>query len=147
MEKLSCVLLVDDDPTTNYLNRKLLERLAVTEQVLVAHHGQEALALLAAHCQPPHLTGCPTLILLDVNMPVMNGYEFLAAYQQLPAAQRQASVIVMLTTSLHPADVQRVELYGITTFLSKPLATAIINAVLKAHFGRELPGSQEGALG
>ena len=43
MPKLHCTLLVDDDPTTNYLNRKLLEKLDVTKQVLVAHNGQEAL--------------------------------------------------------------------------------------------------------
>jgi CheY-like chemotaxis protein len=140
MQKLPCVLLVDDDTTTNYLNRRLLERLAVTECILEAHNGREALGLLAQHCQLPNPSSCPALILLDVNMPVMNGYEFLAAYQQLPETQRQASVVVMLTTSLLPEDKQRVAQFGITSFLSKPLAHEKINEVLKKHFGRELPG-------
>ena len=44
--KLRCTLLVDDDTTTNYLNRKLLERLDVTEQVVVALNGEDALQVL-----------------------------------------------------------------------------------------------------
>lgn len=139
MQKLSCVLLVDDDATTNYLNRKLLERLAVSSCILEAHNGREALGLLAQHCQSPEAGICPALILLDVNMPLMNGYEFLAAYQQLPEAQRRASVVVMLTTTLHPDDVRRVAQYGITSFLSKPLAHEKIKEVLKTHFGQDLP--------
>ena len=104
MTKLPAVLLVDDDQTTNYLNRLLLEKLDVTDHILVAHDGREALNLLDTHCLP--LTPrCPRLILLDVNMPGLNGIQFLEAYQQSALAAQKAIVIVMLTTSLHPRDV------------------------------------------
>jgi CheY-like chemotaxis protein len=82
MAKLPCVLLVDDDPTTNFINRKLLRRLGVTEQVREARNGQEALMALRRCPQEP--AGCPVLIFLDVNMSIMGGLEFLEAYQQLP---------------------------------------------------------------
>jgi CheY-like chemotaxis protein len=96
MPLLSSILLVDDDSTTNYLNKILLLRLGVTERLFIAENGREALGLLAqTHA---------ALILLDTNMPVMGGIEFLEAYQQLPLSQRQAQVVVLLTTSVNPRD-------------------------------------------
>jgi CheY-like chemotaxis protein len=134
MTKLPAVMLVDDDQTTNYLNRLLLEKMAVTDHILVAHDGREALNLLATHCQPP-TPQCPRLILLDVNMPGLNGIQFLEAYQQLPLAAQNTIVIVMLTTSLHPRDVQRVqELNTVAGFVTKPLTTAKMEAILAEHF-------------
>jgi CheY-like chemotaxis protein len=69
MPVLTSVLLVNDDSTTNYLNKLLLMRMGVAEQVFVT--------------EP---TTCPRLILLDMNMPVLNGLAFLEAYAQLPLA-------------------------------------------------------------
>ena len=137
MPKLRCTLLVDDDPTTNYLNRKLLEQLDVTDRVMVAHNGAEALQVLAVECPDagPGLA-CPALIFLDVNMPLMNGFDFLEAYQELPLARRQAIVIVMLTTSVHPRDLQRLEAQPVAGFVSKPLNPAKVQQVLEAHFSQ-----------
>lgn len=135
MDKLPCILLVDDDPVNNFLNQRLLENLAVADKLLVALNGQEAFALLEQQCPD---AACPALILLDVNMPVMNGFEFLFAYQQLPLAQKQAIVIVMLTTSLHPQDVERGQQLHVAGFLSKPLTEEKVNAMLKTHFGWQL---------
>ncbi|OON65617.1 response regulator [Hymenobacter sp. CRA2] len=138
MEKLSGVLLVDDDQTTNFLNHALLTRLGVAERIFVALDGQQALDQVHAHCATP-TPDCPALILLDVNMPGMNGIEFLQAYRQLPAGQRQATVIVMLTTSLHPRDVEQVQALGVDGFLNKPLNKDNVNYVLRTFFRRELP--------
>jgi CheY-like chemotaxis protein len=133
MFKLDSVLLVDDDHTTNYLNQLLLKRLSITDTVLVALNGQEALdTLLARYQQAP--AAAPVLVLLDVKMPVMDGFEFLEAYSQLSLAQQNAIVIVMLTTSLHPADVERMRQLNIAGFMSKPLTQAKLEDVLKAHF-------------
>ena len=138
MQKLTCALLVDDDQTTNYLNQLLLKRLQVTDKILVALNGQEALDLLRIHCQEA-TPDCPALILLDVKMPVMDGFAFLEAYDRLPLPEKQAIIIVMLTTSLHPQDVHRVQQLNIAGFLNKPLTEAKINDVLKNHFNRHLP--------
>jgi CheY-like chemotaxis protein len=83
MPKLSTVLLVDDDSTTNFLNKKLLLRLGVTDNIRVALNGQEALHEVREHCRAQP-TDCPVLVFLDINMPVMNGIQFMEAYQQLP---------------------------------------------------------------
>ena len=133
--KLRCTLLVDDDPTTNYLNRKLLEKLEVTEQVLVAINGEEALQVLMEQCAEASRS-CPALVFLDINMPQMNGFEFLSAYEQLPLTQRGAIVVVMLTTSLHPQDLKRLQQFPVAAFLSKPLNKDKVNNVLQAHFSQ-----------
>jgi CheY-like chemotaxis protein len=133
MPKLTSVLLVDDDVTTNYLNKILLNRLGVAEHLLVAENGREALATLAQVCTAAS-TNCPALILLDVNMPVMNGIEFLEAYQQLPLAQQQAIVIVLLTTSVNPRDLARVQTLPIAGTLTKPLTENKVTELLQQYF-------------
>ncbi|GGF22553.1 response regulator [Hymenobacter cavernae] len=133
MFKLPSVLLVDDDATTNYLNKLLLTRLQVAEHLLVATNGREALATLTQVCTPVS-TSCPALILLDLNMPVMNGLEFLEAYQHLPLPQQRAIVIVLLTTSVNPRDLERARQLPIAGTLTKPLTQEKIQALLQEHF-------------
>ncbi|WP_400191611.1 response regulator [Hymenobacter sp. B81] len=136
MAAISCTLLVDDDETTNYLNQTLLRRMAVTDAVLVATNGQEALDLLHTHCVPVATPSCPALILLDMKMPRMNGAEFLQAYAQRPPGENPAVVIIMLTTSLNPLDVARMQDLPIAGYLTKPLTREKVNRILHEHFAR-----------
>lgn len=134
MAAISCTLLVDDDSTTNFLNQALLRRLAITDKVLVALNGQEALDLLHTHCEQPTSPTCPALILLDMKMPLMNGFEFLQAYAQQPRPHPSV-VIIMLTTSLNPVDVARMQGLPIAGYLTKPLTTEKLNQIVHEHFG------------
>jgi CheY-like chemotaxis protein len=136
MTKISHILLIDDDKTTNFLNQLLLENLGVTDQVLVAENGQEALTLLESRSE---IGQGPALILLDINMPVMNGFEFLEAYQQLTSAHEHTVVIVMLTTSLGARDMSRLEQLPVQGFLHKPLRPEMVHTLLKQHFSIPLP--------
>ncbi|HEX8507536.1 MAG TPA: response regulator [Hymenobacter sp.] len=135
MSAISCTLLVDDDDTTNFLNQALLQRMAVTDTVLVAGNGQEALDLLHTHCAAAASPTCPALILLDMKMPRMNGFEFLQAYAQRPPTENPAVVIIMLTTSLNPRDVALMQDLPIDGYLTKPLTRDKITQLLQEHFG------------
>jgi len=134
MSKLSSVLLVDDDHTTNFLNQLLLTKMAVAEQVLVAENGEQALRMIAQHWQEPTSPACPQLVLLNMNMPVLNGLAFLEIFTQLPEAQQQAIIIVMLTSSLHPLDQLRAQQLPISGFLTKPLTKEKVATLLTKYF-------------
>lgn len=96
--------------------------------------------MLQSHCHEAS-PDCPALILLDVKMPVMDGFAFLAAYEQLSLTHHQAIIIVMLTTSLHPQDADRVPRLNIAGFLNKPLTRDKMDGILQDHFSRHLPGN------
>ena len=136
MIPLSSVLLVDDDSTNNFLNELLLKNLNVTDRVLVAEDGTQALSLLEQLDAPDE----PALILLDVNMPGLNGIGFLEAYRQLPSARHKA-VVVMLTTTMDARDLARLDELNIAGLVSKPLTGEKVESLLLLHFQRQLPAA------
>ncbi|MBC3539002.1 response regulator [Rufibacter sediminis] len=141
MEKLKCILLVDDDPAVLFLNKAIIQRAQAAERVLAAANGREALALLHQSCgalgqgDPP----CPQLILLDISMPVMNGYEFLAEFGRLGLSP--APEVALLTTSQNPRDRERASSLGVTEYLAKPLSRESLEKLLARKFGGHQPSA------
>lgn len=113
--QLGRVLLIDDDSTSNFLSAFALRRTNATAQIVEAEDGREALELVA---KEPF-----NFILLDVNMPNMNGYEFLEALKQLGESTGfTLPVIVLLTTSENYLDCDRVTQNPMVKgLLTKPL--------------------------
>ncbi len=121
MKKFDSILLVDDDESTNYLHTMYLEEWEVTDKIFTALNGQEALDFLQSNKE--FQDSQRSLILLDVNMPIMNGFEFLAEYEKLSDAYKATIVVVMLTSSLHVKD--QAEANGYTElggYINKPLS-------------------------
>ena len=135
--KLNCILLIDDDEPTNFLNRMTLEQADCTHCVQTIQSGQEALDYLMHEGKYAHAQNCPhpDLIFLDINMPAMDGWEFLEKYRQLPQAQKASIVMIMLTTSLNPDDQQRAgAIPEIDGFEHKPHRNDRLKEVLKNYF-------------
>ncbi|HWI90313.1 MAG TPA: response regulator [Flavisolibacter sp.] len=136
--KLNCVLLVDDDEPTNFLNKMVLEDIGCAETITVADSGQHALDYLAKAEGPNGNPSSPDLIFLDINMPAMNGWEFLDRYSALEKQQKANVVIVMLTTSLNPDDRSKASsLPDVSGFETKPLTPEKLQSILEKYF----PGS------
>jgi len=136
-KKLSCILLIDDDEPTNYLNRMTLEHADCARHIQVVQSGQDALDFLSHQGKYRAMQGYPhpELIFLDINMPAMDGWEFLERYRTLPADQKASIVMIMLTTSLNPDDESRARsLPEIDGFEHKPLKADRLKEVLKAYF-------------
>jgi CheY-like chemotaxis protein len=111
---------VDDDEASNFLHQLLLENAGITE-IHTVLNGQQALDYLRMHCiNNQH--SCPDIILLDINMPVMDGFEFL---EKLPLLGLPENIqIVLLTSSAYAKDVEKAKNYSIHSYLNKPLTEA-----------------------
>ncbi|MBC7487469.1 MAG: response regulator [Cytophagaceae bacterium] len=132
-KKLPCILLVDDDEVTNFLNQRVIEYYKITEHVEVKLNGKEALDFLTNKDQADH--SLPSLILLDINMPVMDGWEFMEAYNQDERNQKKKINIVMLSTSNNPEDIQRAaNLPHVIAFKTKPLTSEMLEEIVTNYF-------------
>lgn len=115
---MSCrVLTIDDNENDLLFTRIALERCGLDCEIRAFERAQDALSMLTD--DPAHGTD---LILLDINMPVMDGFAFLQAFEALPAAQRGHAVVVMLSSSSDPADRRRAAAHAcVRGFVNKPL--------------------------
>lgn len=130
MMKFDSILLVDDDESTNYLHSMYLEEWGVTDNIYTALNGQEAIDFLMTN--EPFKAAKKSLILLDVNMPIMNGFEFLDEYEKLPEEFKATIVVVMLTSSLHAKDQAAARGFkDLGGYINKPLSFERMTEIVK----------------
>lgn len=132
--KLNSVLLIDDDEPTNFYTQMIIEESGCADHVKVAQGGKEALDYLnSAHHHNDYPR--PDLIFLDINMPAMDGWEFLDEYKKLKKESHGRVIVVMLTTSLNPDDkVKASSIPEISGFESKPLTEEKLKSILSQYF-------------
>ncbi|CAN5252533.1 response regulator [soil metagenome] len=129
-KKLNSILLVDDDPDDNYFHQIIINEMEIAHQIDTVTNGIEAIAYLKNENHLP-----PDLIFLDLNMPKMNGWEFLEKYRDLDAERKAKVLIVILTTSANPDAIKRAkEIKEVTGFETKPLSKKLLNEILQQHF-------------
>jgi CheY-like chemotaxis protein len=139
MKQLNCILLIDDDEPTNFLNKMTLEQAGCARHIRIAPGGQAALDYLRDEAED-----CPRpdLIFLDINMPAMDGWEFLEEYRKLPSERKAHTVLIMLTTSLNPDDEQRtLKIPEISGFEHKPLSNVRLGILLNKYFDNKGDGT------
>jgi CheY-like chemotaxis protein len=138
MKKINGVLLIDDDDTNNFLNHRLLSRMKITDRIKEFRNGKLAFDYLYAVSQG-HVEASstdyfkPALILLDINMPVMDGFEFLSLFEKLDPGFRKDVVLALLTTSEHAQDTERAAA-GHIAYLTKPLNEEKVQYLLDTYF-------------
>jgi CheY-like chemotaxis protein len=122
MKKFNRILLIDDDPITNFINTAVL-RITGLGEAKVTMNGAEAMDYIENDCRKENLY--PDLIMVDINMPVMDGFEFVKRYINLKMEGRQKALILMLTTSSDPRDIKKTNELGIK-MLKKPLTAEVV---------------------
>ena len=129
-QKLHCIMLIDDNKHDNFFHERAIKGNDNESIVIPEESGKGALEYLKSK-KDPHCD----LIFLDINMPGMNGWEFLQAYGELDKELQSHAVIIMLTTSDHPTDVakaQKSEL--VSDFITKPLTIQKMKEIADKYF-------------
>lgn len=131
MSESKCILVVDDDQTTVLLTRLFLESMSLTD-VHSSSNGQEALEFVIKNCQKQDEKVCPDIILLDLNMPVMDGFEFLEAYAKAQNISKEKISIVVLSSSDSKRDRDRIFTSNVQVagYIVKPLTEEKIRPFL-----------------
>ncbi len=116
------ILCVDDDPITLMLYKMVIAKATLAETVIVAKNGQEALEYYES-LRSEDSEDYPQLIFLDLNMPVMGGWEFLDNFiDQKFKPFNEKTKIIVLSSTIDPKDIEKVKNYPIIMdFISKPV--------------------------
>lgn len=117
-----CIVLVDDDPINNMINVKMIERSFSFVKIKVFTNPNEALDQLKKWAAS-ETENFPGLILLDINMPQIDGWEFLEEFEKLPAYLLDKCTVIMLSSSIDRKDIERSKTFKtVKDFISKPLS-------------------------
>lgn len=131
--RFKTILLIDDDAATNFIHKTVIKRAKITENIVCVDGGQKALDYLTTESDGVYPQ--PELIFIDINMPGMNGWEFIEEYRKLPESQKGGITVVMLTASANPDDEVRARELGIINdFKIKPLSQEMLEGILAANF-------------
>lgn len=134
MKKLKHILLIDDDEISSWLNKTILQRMQVAEEISIIGDGEAALSYLKSVCglvKENLPQDCPDLILLDLNMPNVDGFEVLKRLkQEAISSWLLEERIVVLTTSISKIDFEKAQSFQINNYLIKPISEAKIKQVL-----------------
>lgn len=133
-QKLDKVLLIDDSDADNFIHQRVIKKADITNNIIVKKSGQEALDYLSTLVDET-LYPVPNLVFLDINMPGMNGWEFLEHYEKLPLNQKAEIIVCMLTTSISETDKKKAEtLPHIKSYKHKPLTQETLMEVVRTFF-------------
>lgn len=129
--KLS-VLLIDDDPTANFINKKMIEQVDKEVEITCALNGLEALSFIySSTLKEIPEGGIPLIIFLDLNMPVMDGFTFLESLDYIKHPFFIAVPIVVLTNSIYNNDMERAKDFVIYDFITKPLTIEKVTEIIQ----------------
>ncbi|TWJ02275.1 response regulator receiver domain-containing protein [Mucilaginibacter frigoritolerans] len=115
------VLLVDDDEINNFISIKLIKKALLNTEIMACLNGKFAIEQLL-EIQKKDPNKLPDYILLDINMPIMNGWEFLDEYKRLNIDPLGKSKIFIISSSVFSNDINKARSYPLVKdFISKPL--------------------------
>jgi len=131
MNRLKKILILDDDEISTYLTKKIAEKSNLVEESQIFYQSEEALSYLRTAIIEQ--TALPDLIVLDINMPVLDGWDFINELQKTP--NYKPIPIVVLSSSVYKADQDKSKTYPeIKGYLIKPLILAEFEKILRQAF-------------
>jgi CheY-like chemotaxis protein len=131
MSQLKRILLIDDDFVTNFINENLINEMGIAEEIICLKNGKEAIDFFRnrdAEQLPIDI------VFLDLNMPVMDGFQFMEAYHQLDEKSNSKVIVAMLTSSTIEKEKEIADKLGVQEHLNKPLTREKINQLLLKYY-------------
>lgn len=124
------ILLIDDSEAINEMNAYFFNQAIADVEIITAKNGKEALAIL----ENPDNKKLPDLVLLDLKMPVFDGYEFLEYLSSVEFAYKDQLNVILLTTSMNPEDKKRISKFSfVTNYLVKPLSMKQVGSLVSTY--------------
>ena len=123
------LLIIDDDAICSFINTRVAQTSGMFHHIHAVHNGQDALDFLQSSREN---AVNPDVILLDLNMPLINGFDFITALKNMPLVNKENISIVILTSSDDSKDIERAHAMGIDHYLQKPLTINDLQATLFA---------------
>lgn len=127
--KLPFVMLIDDNDIDLFLNKKFLRVAGITDNTISFLSAQSAIEYIEAHAHEPETL--PGIILLDIQMPGINGFQFLELFENIPDSVKRHTKIVMLSSTTDPFDLAKAKgSEQVINILRKPLDPQELKDVL-----------------
>ena len=121
--KYKSIMLIDDSDIDNMVNKHILSKNMVAEHIIIFTSANDALTYFSENKTTTDEMLIPKIILLDINMPIMNGFGFLVEFEKITADNLKNTKVIMLTSSVDPNDIRRSKDYSsVISFISKPLS-------------------------
>lgn len=118
-------MCVDDDPITLILFKKVVEKASFAKEIINAMNGEEAITFINSITSEDKK---PQLIFLDLNMPIMGGWEFLDLFNDSNYYHLNNTKVIILTSTIDPEDIKKSKIYpNVIEFLSKPITVEMLN--------------------
>jgi CheY-like chemotaxis protein len=130
--KFHSVLLIDDSIPINYFHKIIVGKSGIALSCIALNNGQEALDYL--QIKQDAQERLPELIFVDINMPVINGWEFLEKFRANHNSNINEVVTVMLTTSINPDDKEKAKRLNVINYLPKPLTVKVLSDLYDSYF-------------
>lgn len=122
-------IVIDDSKLDCFIAEKMIRNTGKSESIKSFLQGREALNFIAT--APPSDEYSHTIVLVDIQMPIMNGFEFVEAFEQLPYAITENYSIYVISSSINDTDMRKLQNYtSVKQFLNKPLTSNTLAVIL-----------------
>jgi CheY-like chemotaxis protein len=130
MKKINSACIIDDDDIFIYGTRRIMQEVRFCEDIVVFKNGKEAIDGMQNYLAEGK--NLPDIIFLDINMPVMNGWDFLEEFTKIPNLNKGTVLLYVVSSSIDPSDLQKAKEFElVNNYILKPILPKQLNEILE----------------